>query len=83
MAENQYMKADLLLLLVTILAALGWLFSKEALAGMPPLLFIGVRFFLASCVLCVAGRNHWAGLSASDFRLSARVGVPLRVMVSP
>ena len=31
-------QADLLLLTVTLVAAAGWIFSKEALAGLPPLL---------------------------------------------
>ena len=75
MKENQYLKADLLLLLVTVLAAFGWIFSKEALAGMPPLLFIGTRFLLASTVLCIAGGRQWANLTIVQFRLSARVGV--------
>lgn len=44
-------QADALLLLVTLLAAGGWIFSKEALAGMPPLLFIGTRFLLAGLIL--------------------------------
>lgn len=44
-------QADVLLLLVTVLAASGWIFSKEALAGMPPLLFIGTRFLLAGLIL--------------------------------
>jgi len=44
-------QADELLLLVTALAAGGWIFSKEALAGMPPLLFIGTRFLLAGLIL--------------------------------
>ncbi len=45
--------AEWLLVLVTIIAAGGWLFSKEALEGMPPLFFIGTRFFLAGVVLLV------------------------------
>ena len=73
--NNQYLKADLLLLLVTVLAALGWIFSKEALGGLPPLLFIGSRFLLASVVLFVAGGKRWASLTVTQFRISARVGV--------
>lgn len=45
-------KADFLLLITTLLAAAGWIFSKEALAGLPPLLFIGTRFLAASLLLC-------------------------------
>jgi hypothetical protein len=41
-ALSNTVKADLLLLVVTLLAAAGWMFSKEALQGLPPLLFIGV-----------------------------------------
>ncbi|MCP1312941.1 MULTISPECIES: DMT family transporter [unclassified Halomonas] len=44
-------QADALLLLVTLMAAGGWIFSKEALMGMPPLLFIGTRFLLAGAIL--------------------------------
>lgn len=51
---QQPLKADFLMLLVTLLAAAGWMFSKEALAGLPPLLFIGIRFFLAGVVLAAA-----------------------------
>ncbi|MBK8972993.1 MAG: EamA family transporter [Hahellaceae bacterium] len=45
------MKSDGLLVLVTLLAAFGWIFSKEALQGLPPHLFIGIRFTCASIVL--------------------------------
>ncbi|WP_417224470.1 DMT family transporter [Amphritea sp.] len=48
-------RADLLLLLVTLIAAAGWIFSKEALLEMPPLLFIGVRFLLAGLILLIPG----------------------------
>ncbi|MDO6563455.1 DMT family transporter [Amphritea sp. 1_MG-2023] len=46
-------RADFLLLLVTLIAAAGWIFSKEALQEMPPLLFIGVRFLLAGAILLI------------------------------
>lgn len=64
-------QADALLLLVTILAAGGWIFSKEALAGMPPLLFIGTRFLLAGLILLgfawptlrhLPARRIWRGI---------------------
>ncbi|MDX1693008.1 MAG: DMT family transporter [Ketobacteraceae bacterium] len=45
--------ADFLLLIVTLLASAGWMFSKEALEGLPPLLFIGTRFFLAGMVIAL------------------------------
>jgi len=47
--------ADVILLGVTFIAGLGWIFSKEALAGWPPMLFIGSRFALAGVILLFAG----------------------------
>lgn len=39
---------ELSLLLVTVVAAIGWFFSKYAIEEMPPIGFIGLRFLLAS-----------------------------------
>ena len=75
MMRQQHVKADLLLLLVSLLAAAGWIFSKEALAGMPPMLFIGSRFILASVVLCIVGRNQWAALCSKDYKAAIVVGL--------
>ncbi|MFV8826075.1 DMT family transporter [Thauera sp. WH-2] len=44
-------EADLVLILTGLIAAAGWIFSKEALVGLPPLLFIGLRFAIAGLVL--------------------------------
>ncbi|EKP0306514.1 DMT family transporter [Aeromonas veronii] len=41
----------LLMILVTLLAAAGWLFSKEAIRELPPAAFIGSRFLLAALLL--------------------------------
>ncbi|TNJ25451.1 EamA family transporter [Aeromonas sobria] len=41
----------LLMVLVTLLAAAGWIFSKEAIHELPPAAFIGSRFLLASLLL--------------------------------
>ncbi|MGL5037250.1 MAG: DMT family transporter [Aeromonas sp.] len=41
----------LLMILVTLLAAAGWLFSKEAIRELPPAAFIGWRFLLAALLL--------------------------------
>lgn len=40
-----------ILVFVTILAALGWVFSKESILGMPPLGFMALRFLSASIIL--------------------------------
>ncbi|MGP3592220.1 DMT family transporter [Vagococcus sp. WN89Y] len=44
-------QADLFLVLTTIIAACGWIFSREAIAGMPVFAFLGLRFFGAALVL--------------------------------
>ena len=58
MTNDHHLKADALMLLVTLIAAAGWVFSKEALQGLPPLLFLGVRFLLAGLLLgAIGGRQ--------------------------
>ncbi len=59
--SNHY-RAEIAMVLVTLLAAFGWIFSKEALAGLPPWLFIGLRFLLAGTVLLIAGHSAWSSL---------------------
>lgn len=48
---NQEAKATLILVLTTVFAGLGWIFSKQAIAGLPPFAFIGIRFLAASVFL--------------------------------
>ncbi|MBA4707666.1 DMT family transporter [Aquitalea aquatica] len=48
--------AEASLVLVTLIAGFGWLCSKEVLRGMPPLLFLGVRFASAGVVLAALAR---------------------------
>ena len=69
------LKADLLLLLVTIIAAAGWIFSKEAMAGMPPLLFIGSRFLLAGLILAIFDARSLSQLSTRRKVRASGVGV--------
>ncbi|MEQ6917364.1 DMT family transporter [Halomonas aquatica] len=76
------LRADLMLLLVTLLAATGWIFSKEALAGMPPLLFIGTRFLMAGGILAIFAHASLRRLSSTDWRLAAGVGLIFSVAVS-
>lgn len=49
MSQNK--RAELLILCTTILAAAGWIFSKQAIQGLPPFGFIGLRFLFASLLL--------------------------------
>ena len=67
-------QADALLLLVTVAAAAGWIFSKEALAGMAPLLFIGTRFLLAGLMLLPFSWPALRRLPARRIRRSIMVG---------
>jgi len=61
--------------MVTLLAAAGWIFSKETLQGLPPLLFIGLRFLLAGVVLAsISGRNLLS-LNTRQWRHSALAGL--------
>lgn len=46
------LRADGVLIVVTLIAALGWMFSFYALRGLPPLLFVGLRFLAAGLILC-------------------------------
>ncbi|WP_322804752.1 DMT family transporter [Vibrio alfacsensis] len=48
---NSERKAALVLVATTMIAALGWIFSKETIQGMPPFGFIGLRFTIASVCL--------------------------------
>ncbi len=58
-------QADLLLIAATVIAACGWIFSREAIAGMPVLALLGLRRFFAALLLlpCVRGvraqMQHW------------------------
>ncbi|PJE78413.1 hypothetical protein CI610_02654 [invertebrate metagenome] len=57
---NHSFKADSVMLLVTFLASSGWLFSKFALEGLPPMAFLGIRFTLAALLLgCFFGRGFF------------------------
>lgn len=75
MRISSTLKADLLLIVVTLLAAAGWLFSRESLMAMPPLLFIGMRFLLASGTLFIFGYQSVGQLSTRDWRWSLGIGV--------
>ncbi|APX92984.1 EamA family transporter [Halomonas sp. 1513] len=74
-AARPSLKADALLLAVTMMAAAGWIFSKEALEGLPPLLFIGTRFLLAAALLGLVGWRPLFALSAHQWRQAGAVGV--------
>lgn len=75
MRISNTVKADALLVVVTFLAAAGWLFSKETLAHMPPLLFIGTRFLLAGATLFLLGHESIGQLQRAHWREAMGIGV--------
>ena len=79
---SQAHKADLLLLLVTLLAAISWMFSREAVLAMPPLLFMSLRFLLAASLLAMIAYPQLRRLNGRQLFRCARVGVVFGVAMS-
>lgn len=71
---NQNKKADLLLISATILAGFGWIFSKQTIQEMPPFMFIGIRFMMASLIFIPLCLPMLRKLSTQDIVKSALVG---------
>src|SRR5690554_5220799 len=68
-------KSDLLLVVVTLLAAISWVFSKEAILLMPPLLFMGLRFLIAAGFLAAFAWGPLSRLSMDQLKRSVGVGL--------
>ncbi len=79
---RQAHKADLLLLVVTLLAAISWMFSKEAVLAMPPLLFMSLRFLLAASLLAMAAHRQLRRLSGQQLLRCVRVGSVFGIAMS-
>ena len=75
MALSNTLKADLWLVLVTLLAAISWIFSKEAVLIMPPLLFVSLRFLLAGLLLLILGFRQIRALNRQQFKQAIGVGI--------
>lgn len=71
---STHQKADLLLLLTTILAAAGWIFSREAVQGMSPLLFMALRFVSAGLILAVIGWSAMRLFTFNQWKSACLVG---------
>jgi drug/metabolite transporter (DMT)-like permease len=69
------LKADILLVIVTLLAAMSWMFSKEAVNEMPPLLFVGSRFLLAGIFLALFSQRALISLNSKQWLASTQVGI--------
>lgn len=72
---TQHLRADLLLVATTLIAAAGWMFSKEALAGFSPLFFIALRFSVAGLVLAFFCLKPLQNLNRVQWITALKVGV--------
>ncbi len=72
---NSEHKATIILVATTMIAALGWIFSKETIQGLPPFGFIGSRFTIAS--LCLLPLCYRPLLSANVRDVLSASGVGL------
>lgn len=68
-------KSDALLVVVTLMAAVSWIFSKEAILLMPPLLFMAARFFIAGGILVLAAWRPLSRLSPDQVGRCLGVGL--------
>ena len=70
------MRVDALLVAVPLLAAAGWIFSREVLlGGLPPLWFIGTRFLLAAPIVHLScGGGFRLGLDGTQLRAASLAG---------
>ncbi|ELL4666898.1 DMT family transporter [Vibrio fluvialis] len=69
------LRAEIILVLTTLLAAAGWVFSKQAIQGLPPFGFIGFRFVTASLILLPFCLPALRKASLGDMLRSMGVGV--------
>lgn len=75
-------RAELLLVVVTLLAAIGWIFSKQAIQGLPAFGFVGIRFLLASLCLLPFCLTALKKSSRADCLKSMAVGLLLGFSIS-
>lgn len=71
----QKLGADALMVVVTLLAAISWMFSKEAVLIMPPILFVAIRFALAGLILAAFSYRDLTQFSWPQLWQSMRTGV--------
>lgn len=82
MALTDARKSDLLMVCVTLMAAISWMFSKEAVQLMPPLMFMAMRFLLAGSILAAFALPALATLNLDQLKRGAGVGLVFGVAMS-
>jgi drug/metabolite transporter (DMT)-like permease len=75
--QSHQRHAELLLTAATLIAASGWIFSKETIAHLPAFGFIGLRFLLASICLLPFCYRHLSRVKPSDLIKAFCVGALL------
>ncbi|GAA3537041.1 DMT family transporter [Zobellella aerophila] len=68
-------RGDLFILSATLLASAGWLFSKEAIQGLPPAGFVGWRFVLAALLLLPFCYRQLLAIPRTNLLKAAAVGL--------
>ena len=63
------------MLLASLLAAISWIFSKEVLLGIEPILFMGCRFMLAGLLIALFARSELLLFTIRDLKRVSLVGV--------
>jgi drug/metabolite transporter (DMT)-like permease len=63
------------MLFASILAAISWIFSKEVLLGVEPILFMGSRFMLAGLLIALFARSELLLFTLRDLSRVTLVGV--------
>ncbi len=74
-APSNAAKADFYLVIVTLLAAISWIFSREAVLLMPPLLFMALRFLLAGLLLGAIGYRELSLLNSEACMRAMKIGL--------
>jgi drug/metabolite transporter (DMT)-like permease len=67
--------SDLVLIGVTLIWGVTFPLTKQAVAVVPPLLFLALRFLLAFVVLVLAGLPRLAGLTRTEWRAGLLTGL--------
>ncbi|MCE0495320.1 DMT family transporter [Vibrio salinus] len=67
--------ADLLLVLATLLAGIGWIFSKETIHEMPPFAFIGLRFTVSAFILLPICFKNMIKVPKTQLSIGAFIGI--------
>ncbi len=67
-------RATIVLIVTTLLAAFGWVFSKQTIQGLPPFGFIGLRFTIASLCLLPLCFRHLRSAKSIDLLRAALTG---------